>query len=109
MQCKSLFQLDLNLSFPHGIDLSTFQEDFKEISKWDITKVDASILDDDEAANFSVLSFTLHLQRRMSFSSYILTLPVVFMSFLTLLVFWLPAESADKSNVGELNVQIRVM
>lgn len=41
------------------------------------------------------------LQRSMTFSSYILILPVVFLSSLTLLVFWLPAESTDKSNVGE--------
>ena len=94
-------QLDLKLAFDHGIDLSTFQADFKEISKWDIDHVVATKLGEAEVGNYAVLSFTLHLQRRLTFSSYILTLPVVFMSFLTLLVFWLPAESADKSNVGE--------
>jgi hypothetical protein len=81
--------------------LSTFQADFKETSKWDINRVDADKLSPEESGNFAVLTFTLHLQRRLTFSSYILTLPVVFMSFLTLLVFWLPAESADKSNVGK--------
>ena len=54
----------------------------------------------EDAGGFAVLTFTLYLKRRMIFSSYILTFPVVFMSFLTLLVFWLPAESADKSNLG---------
>ena len=88
------------LAFPDGIDLSTFQADFKETSKWDINNVVAGKLSEDLAGDFAVLTFTLYLQRRLTFSSYILTLPVVFMSFLTLLVFWLPAESADKSNVG---------
>ena len=91
----------MRLIHEDGIDLSTFQEDFKETVKWDIVNVKAErLIPDKNGKAFAVMALTLHLQRRMTFSSYILTLPVVFMSFLTLLVFWLPAETTDKSNVG---------
>ena len=56
---------------------------------------------EESGTGYSVLAFTLNLRRRMMFSTYILSIPVVFMSFLTLLVFWLPATSSDKSNLGE--------
>ena len=96
-----LSQVDLRLAFPQGIDLSTFQADFKETSKWDIDRCDANRIGDEQPGGFAVLAFTLHLHRRMIFSGYILTFPVVFLSFLTLLVFWLPADSADKSSLGK--------
>ncbi len=50
---------------------------------------------------YAILSFTLSLKRKMMFSTYILTMPAVFLAFLTLLVFWLPPEHADKSALGE--------
>ena len=90
-------QIDLQLAFPAGIDLSTFKSDYKETSKWDIESVDAGRMGEDGVA---VLTFTLYLRRRLMFSSYILTFPVVAMSFMTLLVFWLPADSSDKSDLG---------
>lgn len=55
----------------------------------------------DGGPQFAILSFTLHLDRKMMFSTYILTMPAIFLSFLTLLVFWLPPEHADKSALGE--------
>ena len=51
---------------------------------------------------YAILSFTLSLKRKMMFSTYILTMPAVFLAFLTLLVFWLPPEHADKSALGKL-------
>ena len=50
---------------------------------------------------YAILSFTLSLKRKMMFSTYILTMPAVFLAFLTLLVFWLPPEHADKSALGK--------
>ena len=50
---------------------------------------------------YAILSFTLMLRRKMMFSTYILTMPAVFLAFLTLLVFWLPPEHADKSALGK--------
>ncbi len=50
---------------------------------------------------YAILSFKLELKRKMMFSTYILTMPAVFLAFLTLLVFWLPPEHADKSALGE--------
>ena len=55
---------------------------------------------------YAILSFTLMLRRKMMFSTYILTMPAVFLAFLTLLVFWLPPEHADKSALGKNYVGI---
>ena len=55
--------------------------------------------------NYALLSFELHLSRKMMFSSYILTAPAVFLSFLTLVVFALPVEDVEKSQLGEFFIQ----
>ncbi|ELT98094.1 hypothetical protein CAPTEDRAFT_28742, partial [Capitella teleta] len=49
---------------------------------------------------YVVLGFHLALKRKLSFSCYILTLPAVFLSFLTLVVFALPSEHVEKSQLG---------
>ena len=51
--------------------------------------------------NIAVLSFELHMQRKMVFSSYILTLPCVFLACLTLVVFCLPPERPDRTGLGK--------
>lgn len=71
---------------------------FQESSEWDIIKTEAIRLDPDGIA---VLSFELHMQRKMVFSSYILTLPCVFLACLTLVVFCLPPERPDRTGLGE--------
>ena len=48
-----------------------------------------------------VLEFSLEMRRKMVFSSYILTLPCVFLAFLTLVVFWLPADRPDRTSLGK--------
>ena len=50
--------------------------------------------------NFIVLTFDLEMERKMSFTSYILTLPCIFLACLTLVVFWLPAERPDRTSLG---------
>ena len=54
-----------------------------------------------DGPGYSILVITVHLNRRMIFSSYILTFPVIFLGFLTPLLFWLPSGSVDKADLGK--------
>ena len=46
------------------------------------------------------LTFTIRLKRIAVFYNYILVLPCVLLSFLTLVIFWLPPESPAKILLG---------
>jgi len=48
------------------------------------------------------LTFTIKLKRIAVFYNYILVLPCVLLSFLTLVIFWLPPESPAKMMLGQL-------
>jgi len=48
------------------------------------------------------LTFTIRLKRIAVFYNYILVLPCVLLSFLTLVIFWLPPESPAKMMLGQL-------
>ncbi len=48
------------------------------------------------------LTFTVSVRRIGVFYSYILILPCVLLSFLTLVIFWLPPESTAKMILGEI-------
>ena len=93
-----LQELDLQLAFPEGMDLSTFQSDYKDSSKWEILGIEASREMVEET--YGLLSFTIRLRRKLMFSSYILTVPAVFLAFLTLIVFVLPADDVEKTILG---------
>ena len=104
--CLSIYSLkdiDLNLAFPEGIDLSTFQSDYKDSCEWEIISPQAErmLLPDNDPDPVAVLGFTLTLERKLVFSSYILTLPCVFLASLTMVVFWLPADRPDRTGLGE--------
>ena len=47
------------------------------------------------------LTFTILLRRKVAFYNYILILPCVLLSSLTLVLFWLPPESPAKMVLGE--------
>ena len=47
------------------------------------------------------LTFTIKVKRMGAFYSYILILPCVLLSFLTLVTFWLPPESSNKMLLGQ--------
>jgi len=49
------------------------------------------------------LTFTVRLKRIAVFYNYILVLPCVLLSFLTLVIFWLPPESPAKMMLGEFS------
>ena len=96
-------EVDVHMAFPNGIDLSTFQSDYLESSDWHIedTKAEKKILPSaNDTPNYGVLTFQLHMKRKLVFSSYILTLPCVFLACLTLVVFWLPPDRPDRTALG---------
>ena len=49
------------------------------------------------------LTFTVSLRRVAAFYNYVLVLPCVLLSFLTLVIFWLPPESPAKMMLGTCN------
>ena len=60
-----------------------------------------------EHPNFAVLTYAMELRRNLVFSSYMLTLPCVFLACLTLVVFWLPPNRPDRTSLGEPSQQTR--
>lgn len=50
---------------------------------------------------YVTLIFTLTLKRKLVFSSFILTLPCIFLACMTLVVFWLPPERPDRTSLGK--------
>ncbi|XP_067928956.1 neuronal acetylcholine receptor subunit alpha-10-like isoform X2 [Watersipora subatra] len=52
------------------------------------------------AAPYPDLTFTLIVRRQVAFYSYILILPCVLLSLLTMVLFWLPPESPAKMQLG---------
>ena len=93
-----LKDINLDLAFEKGIDLTTFQTDYKDSCLWEIVEVTAErlLMPANDTDPFAVLSFRLKFKRKLVFSSYILTLPCVFLVALTLVVFWLPADRPDR-------------
>ncbi|KAK2140584.1 hypothetical protein LSH36_1297g00003 [Paralvinella palmiformis] len=92
--------LNLSMAFPKGMDLKTYSDDYKESGQWQITKLESErrvLPSINESPNYAVLTFTLTLRRNIVFSSYILTLPCVFLACLTLVVFWLPPDRPDRT------------
>lgn len=94
-------ELNVTLAFPGGIDLSTLDANYNRSSQWLVHRVEAIRTESD---GYVVLQFHLSLKRKMTFSSYILTLPAVFLSFLTLVVFALPSGNVEKSQLGETQI-----
>ncbi|ELU09980.1 hypothetical protein CAPTEDRAFT_105798, partial [Capitella teleta] len=95
-------EIDLQMAFSGGIDLSTFHADHMDSSAWDVCDVNATrqLVPPDDENHYSVLTFQLLLRRKIVFSSYILTLPCVFLASLTLVTFWLPPERPDRTALG---------
>ncbi len=88
---------------PAGIDLSTFHRDHKESSIWDVWNITADrvLMPASPTTSFAVLTFEINMRRRLVFSSYMLTMPPVFLACITLVVFWLPPERPDRTSLGE--------
>ena len=85
------------------IDRSTFQSDYKDSCAWQILNVTGvrALLPENDTDPFVVLQISMNFRRKRVFSSYILTLPCVFLAALTLMVFCLPADRPDRIGLCE--------
>ncbi len=95
----------LDMAFPEGIDVSTYNKEQKDSSTWDIVNLTANnavMPSEDEYPNYSVITFEMLIKRKVVFSTYLLTLPCVFLACLTLVVFWLPPERPDRTTLGKM-------
>ena len=95
------------------MDLSSFNADYRETTNWDVVHsgLEKGYSPAKNATpNYVVLVFRLTLQRKLVFSTYLLTLPCVFLACLTLVVFWLPPGRADRTSLGEwLELHVRTI
>ncbi len=94
-------QLNLEIG-GNGLDISTFMADDKDVSEWNIVEhtTDRILKPDGNNDYFAVFTIELHMERKVTFTTHILTLPCVFLASLTLVVFCLPADSADRTGLA---------
>lgn len=96
------FRLELNFNGPANISLA----DYEESNAWEIISTPAkrNIYKYECCPEpFYDLTFYLVLRRRATFYSYILILPCVLLTSLTLVLFWIPPESPAKMQLGKTN------
>jgi len=95
------FQLDINF---FANDSSVDVSDYVKSNEWAL--VDNLAVKNIKYYSCCVepypdLTFTIRLTRIAVFYNYILVLPCVLLSFLTLVIFWLPPESPAKMMLGK--------
>ena len=99
-----IFNTHIGPSVQKCVLVSTFLIQFykQDSSGWEIFENSAERLVEppEGPVQFTILSFRVQLRRKLMFSTYILTLPAIFLSFLTLLEFWLPPDHDQKSALG---------
>ena len=81
--------------------MSSFNDDFEESCSWAVIASDVEKCytpSTNSTPNYALVVFSLRLKRKLVFSTYILTLPCVFLALLTLVVFWLPPDRPDRVN-----------
>lgn len=94
------FKLDLEFFEEAEVDLN----DYIESNEWKILKSPAKKNNKFYPCckePYPDLTFELLLRRRVAFYNYILILPCVLLSSLTLVLFWLPPESPAKMVLGK--------
>ncbi len=90
--------LELSL-INESINLAIYQSDREETNGWKIIKQESKVMaDPDDGPTIAV--FKLYLERKVTFTTYILTLPCIFLAMLTLVVFWLPIDSMDRTGLA---------
>ena len=94
------FQLDIGFTNNNAsIDVTSYIES----NEWNLLGCPARrnlIYYQGLVAPYPDLTFSIFLQRVPMFHKYILVLPCVLLSFLTLVIFWLPPESPAKVMLG---------
>ena len=97
----------LTLAFNEGlVDLD--MREFVQSSEWDVMHTSAEkhvrIYPCCPNEPYPDLTFYLTLKRRTAFYFYVLILPSVLLSSLTLVLFWIPPQRPDRTSLGEYNV-----
>ena len=99
-------QLTLKVYLP-GFDLETQLSGFRESDEWEVLSNKSEVIrypsDEGETLVFSnkiSLRLSLSLKRRAGFIAYLLTVPCVVLSGMTLMVFVLPQERPDRHVIG---------
>ncbi|ELU16436.1 hypothetical protein CAPTEDRAFT_53229, partial [Capitella teleta] len=82
----------------HLGDLEMLSE-YQEASEWKIVEIKLNDVNTENLGN-SLLKCTVVLKRKTVFFTFILILPCVFLTMLTLVVFWLPPERPDKTTLA---------
>jgi len=93
------FQLDIGFTSNASMDI----DQYIPSNEWNLLGCPAQrnlIYYQGLAAPYPDLTFWIHLQRVPMFHKYILIIPCVLLSFLTLVIFWLPPESPAKVMLG---------
>jgi len=94
------FQLDIGFTNNASIDTDSYIQS----NEWNLVGYPARrnlIYYQGLVAPYPDLTFWIYLQRVPMFHKYILVLPCVLLSFLTLVIFWLPPESPAKVMLGQ--------
>ncbi len=55
-------------------------------------------------ATFPLLTMNLECKRKVTFGTFILTVPSIFLVAITLLIFWLPRDTSDRAALGKFRV-----
>lgn len=92
---RHINQSEGSLQVENGIDMSEFYTNVE----WDIMKVPASYdneFDESSPEPYPRITFNITMRRKTLFYTVNLIIPCVGISFLTLLVFYLPSDSGEK-------------
>ena len=95
----------LTLAFNEGlVDLD--MREFVESSEWDVMHTSAEkhvrVYPCCPDEPYPDLTFYLTLRRRTAFYVYVLILPSVLLSSLTLVLFWIPPQRPDRTSLGKI-------
>lgn len=81
---------EVQLDYLHGKDRVELN-DYSYSGIWDVTEVPAVLI-----KRNSIIKFSIHIRRKTLFYTVILIIPTVLMAFLSMMVFYLPADASEK-------------
>ena len=89
------------------LDLATYLSSFKESQEWTIIDNMTELINQSKDLGIMLkysrrpaLRFSLFLSRRASFSAFLLLVPAMCLGTLTLLVYCIPPDRADRNGLG---------
>ena len=94
---------EINLQFHDDFERMDLSDLERENTEWEVLAKQETRLEqmyDCCEDPYVTLIFTIAMKRKLVFSSFILTLPCIFLACMTLVVFWLPPERPDRTSLG---------